>query len=369
MTDPSRRLRVRALLDAYFPILFGAAILLAFVFGFWLFQVYAVEEVRTEQRTFVQWSESTELEHSALIVNESVPFEAGQRVEDRPIYYTTISDALDITYRYEHTAGAELDVSTDIFLRIRSVSGDDIFWEVTEPRASTGSESVSAGENHTAEASVNIAELRRTIAEIQSQLGTEGSIEIAIVATTSIDGTVDGQAVNRTHGSLLRLAVSQTSFRVTDTETIDEEYTSTDTVETTQDASLLEMLASLLAFSGSLTVLGTLAFARLRGYIELSGEEAELLEVYQQEQEFSEWITTGTFPSERDYEATIVVDDLKGLVDVAIDTNKRVIKDEQLRVSTVLDDDYVYLYIRPDSSASEWLFNQADMTMDEMNEF
>ncbi|MGM0718144.1 MAG: DUF5305 family protein, partial [Halobacteriota archaeon] len=95
--------------------------------------------------------------------------------------------------------------------------------------------------------------------------------------------------------------------------------------------------------------------------------EAELLEVYQQEQEFSEWITTGTFPSERDYEATIVVDDLEGLVDVAIDTNKRVIKDEQLGVSTVLDDDYAYLYIRPDSPASEWLFNQADTTMEELD--
>ncbi|MGM0718487.1 MAG: DUF5305 family protein, partial [Halobacteriota archaeon] len=306
MTDLSRRLRVRALLDAYFPILLGAAILLALVFGFWLFQVYAVDEVRTEQRTLVQWSDSTELEHSALIVNESVPFEAGQRVENRPIYYTTVSDDLDISYRYEHTADTELDVSTDIFLRVRSVSDDDIFWEVTEPRASVESESIVAADSHTAEASVNIAEVRRTIAEIESQLGTEGSIEIAVVATTAVDGTVDGQAVNRTHESLLRLDVSQTSFRVVDAETIDEEYTSTDTVETTQDASLLEMLASLLAFSGSLTVIGTLVFLRLRGYVELSEEEAELLEVYQQEQEFSEWITTGTFPSERDYEATTI---------------------------------------------------------------
>ncbi|WP_241996948.1 DUF5305 family protein, partial [Halorubrum sp. SD626R] len=95
----------------------------------------------------------------------------------------------------------------------------------------------------------------------------------------------------------------------------------------------------------------------------------EILHVHQQEQVFSEWITRGTFPSEREYEATVLVDDLEGLVDVAIDTNKRVIKDEQLGVSTVLDGDYVYVYVRPDSPAEDWLVNYADMTMDEFEQF
>jgi hypothetical protein len=371
MTDPdtNRRLRVRALVDAYYPILLGVAILLVLVLGFWTYQVYAVEEVQTEQRTFTQWSESTELEHSALIVNESVPFERGQRVENRPIYYTTISDDLNITYRYEHTADTELNVSTDIRLRFRSTSDEEIFWEVTEPRASAGPDSVSGEDNHTVEASINIATVQNTIAEIEEQLGTEGSVDITVIAATTVDGTADGQMVSRTHESRMTLGVSETSFRVIETETIDQENTATDTVEIPQEASLSEMLASLLTFSGSLTILGALAFVRYRGYIALSEEEAELLEIYQQEQEFAQWITTGTFPSERDYEATILVDDLEGLVDVAIDTNKRVIKDEQLGVSTVLDSDYAYIYVRPDSPASDWLFSQADTTIEEMEQF
>ncbi|WP_241989535.1 DUF5305 family protein, partial [Halorubrum sp. SP9] len=65
----------------------------------------------------------------------------------------------------------------------------------------------------------------------------------------------------------------------------------------------------------------------------------------------------------------ILVDDLEGLVDVAIDTNKRVIKDEQLGVCTVLDGEFAYLYVQPDSPASDWLVNYADMTMDEFQEF
>ena len=38
-------------------------------------------------------------------------------------------------------------------------------------------------------------------------------------------------------------------------------------------------------------------------------------------------------------------------------------------MSTVLDSDYAYIYVRPDSPAIDWLFNQADTTMEETNEF
>jgi hypothetical protein len=369
MTESDRKLRLRALLDAYFPILIGVAILLALLFGFWTYQVYAVEEVQTEDRVVTQWSESTEFDHSSLIVNESVPFEKGEVVENRPIYYTRISDDLNVTYRYEHTADAALEVSTDVRLRYRATDGEEIFWEVTEPRASAPPETVSADGNHTVEATINIDSVRATIGDIEEQLGTEGSVEIAVIAASNVEGSVAGESVEQTHESQMTLGISETSFRVIETQTVQQDHQRSETVEVPQEPSLLQMIGSLLAFSGSLTLVGALAFVRQRGYIELSEDEAELLEISQQEKEFSEWITTGTFPSERDYEATILVDDLEGLVDVAIDTNKRVIKDEQLGVSTVLDNDYAYVYVRPDSPASDWLFSQADTTMEEMDQF
>ena len=369
MTESDRRLRVRALLDAYFPALFVVVLLIAAALGFWTYQVHAVEEVDTEERIVTQWSEETAYEHSAVIVNDSVPFARGERVENRPIYYTTVSDDLDVTYRYEHTADAELEVSTDVRLRFRSTDGEEVFWEVVEPLASGGPQSVSAEGNHTVDASVNIETVLNTIEEIEAQLGTEGSVEIAVIAASTVEGSVDGDAVSRTHESRMTLAVSESSFRVLETETVDEQHQRSETVEVPAERSTFELFGSLLAFSASLTALGALAVTRRRGYFELSEDERELLTLYQQEQEFSEWITTGTFPSERDYEATVLVDDLEGLVDVAIDTNKRVIQDEQLGVATVLDNDYAYIYVRPDSPAGDWLFNQADTTMDEFDQF
>jgi hypothetical protein len=108
---------------------------------------------------------------------------------------------------------------------------------------------------------------------------------------------------------------------------------------------------------------------RYGGYIELTDEERELVEITQARQRFTEWITTGEFPSEREYDETVLVDDLEGLVDVAIDTNKRVIEDTQLGVFTVLDDAYIYIYVQPDSAARDWLVNYADTTIDEFDDY
>ena len=369
MTDPDRGLRARALVDAYFPVLVVAALVLAAALGFWTYQVHAVEEVDTEERVVTQWSEETAYEHSALVVNDSLPFAEGERVANRPIYYTTISDDLDVTYRYEHTADAALEASTDVRLRFRSTDGEEVFWEVTEPLATAGPQPVAADGAHTVDASVNIATVLNTIGEIETQLGTRGSVEITLIAASNVGGAVDGEPVDRTHESTMTLEVSENTFRVLESETVSTDNRRAETVEVPQEPSLVELLGSLVAFSASLTARGALLFVRQRGHISLSEDERELLTLRQQEQEFSDWITVGTFPSERDYEATILVDDLEGLVDVAIDTNKRVIKDEQLGVSTVLDSDYAYIYVRPDSPASEWLFSQADTTMDEMEEF
>ena len=126
---------------------------------------------------------------------------------------------------------------------------------------------------------------------------------------------------------------------------------------------------SIFVFGLGIALLVLLIGFRYRGYIELTDKERELVEITQARQRFTEWITTGEFPSEREYDETVLVDDLEGLVDVAIDTNKRVIEDTQLGVFTVLDDAYIYIYVQPDSAARDWLVNYADTTIDEFDDY
>ena len=369
MSDLDRSLRVRAFLGKWSGVFLAVLLLLAAVGGWWSYQVHATQDVEREEVVVEQWSESTAYEHSAVITSDSLVFEEGERVRNRPVYYVNLTRELDVTYAYEHTAeSGSVNVTTDVRLQYRGVEGDTELWQYTEPLASGRDTGVTSEGNHTVDAAVEIASVFETIRTIEEQLGVAGTIEIRIVSTSSVEGTLAGQPVNETYESTMPMTVNPQTFRVLEVNTLDESGQRTETVERPVDPGVAEGIGSvLLVLVGAGGAVGLL-FAQRSGYATLTPEERELLEIQQQEQEFSEWITRGTFPSERDYEATILVDDLEGLVDVAIDTNKRVIKDEQLGVSTVLDGDFAYLYVRPDSPASDWLVNYADMTIDEFRE-
>ncbi|OYR58994.1 DUF5305 domain-containing protein [Halorubrum halodurans] len=370
MSGVDRSIRVRAFLDQWFAVFLLAAILVAAVGGWWSVQVHATPEVEREEVTVSQWSETTSFEHSSVIVNESLVFNESERVENRPVYYVRLSDELDVTYVYEHTAEeGSVNVTTDMRLLYRGVEGEDVLWQFSEPLASERTTGLTADGNHTVTATVVIEDVFENINTVEQQLGTAGSIEIQIVSSSTVEGTLGGESVSSTYESTMPITVNPQTFRVLETSTIDESGQRTDTIERRVEPSTAEAFGSLLLVLVGIGGVGGLLAARGSGYIDLSADERELLEIHQQEQEFSEWITRGTFPSERDYEATILVDDLEGLVDVAIDTNKRVIKDEQLGVSTVLDGDYIYVFVRPDSPAEDWLVNYADMTMDEFDQF
>lgn len=370
MTELDRSIRIRAFIDEYFFAIAVLLLLVAAVGGWWTFQVHATPEVETEEVTIGQWSESTDYDHSALIVNDSLPFEEGERVQNRPVYYTSLSEELDVTYTYQYSANdGSVQVNTETYMLFRGVESDEVLWEYTEPLATGTEHDLSPDGNHTVETTVNIESVFETIATVEQQLGTAGRIEIRIISASNIEGEIEGEEVSNTYESTMPITVNPQTFRVLEMELVDERHEETDTIQQTVEPGVGETVGSLLVLISSLVGLLGLTVGRVKGYTELTDDERELLEVYQQEQEFSEWITSGTFPSERDYEATIIVDDLEGLVDVAIDTNKRVIKDEQLEVSTVLDGDYVYMYIRPDSPASDWLINYADMTLDEFKSY
>ena len=370
MSDLDRSLRVRAFLERWSGVFLAVLLILAAVGGWWSYQVHAAPDVERDQVVVEQWSESTAYEHSTVITNDSLVFEEGERVRDRPVYYVNLSRQLDVAYVYEHTAETgSVNVTTDVRLQYRGVEGDTVLWEYAEPLASGQDDNITNEDNHTVDAAVEIDSVFETIRTIEQQLGAAGTIEIRIVAASSVEGTLAGESVSETYESTMPMTVNPQTFRVLEMNTVDESGQRTETVERTAEPGTAEAIGSVLLVLLGVGGAAGLLIAQRSGYATLSTEEREILEIQQQEQEFSEWITRGTFPSERDYEATVLVDDLEGLVDVAIDTNKRVIKDEQLGVSTVLDGDFAYLYVRPDSPASDWLVNYADMTLDEFQEF
>lgn len=375
MPEIDRSLQLRAFLNEWATVLIVGLLIASAGVGWWAYQINLEPSVETEQRLTEQWSESTAYSHSAPITNDSLPFAAGERASNRPLYYTALSQELDGSYRYEYTADSgSVDITTDTYLLIRGgrlENGNmtETYWELSEPLAADG-ETLDPGESHRVDFTVNIVEVLRTIGTVEQQLdSTEGIVDVRVVSVSELSGTVESDSVDTTYRSELPIIVSPSTFRVNDPVTIDETHESFETVEVLAEPSPLSAYGSIVAFGLVVMLLVVVLGLRYSGYTELTDEEQELIEIEQARERFSEWITTGEFPSEREYEQTVLVDTLEGLVDVAIDTNKRVIEDEQLGVSTVLDDTYIYIYIQPDSPARDWLISYADTTIDEFDEY
>ncbi|MDJ1433734.1 DUF5305 domain-containing protein [Halostagnicola sp. A-GB9-2] len=363
-------IRLRAFLSERFVLVLVFLLVLTALFGIWTYQVNAVPEFEQEDRVVEQWGESTAYNHSVLVTDDTAVWSSGERLSNRPIYYTAVSTELNGAYSYEYTAtDGDVTVTSETYLLVRGVDdggGETVFWEFSEPLEELTTESLDPGDEHTIEFALDIEDVQEDVFEVEEDLGaSEGAVDIRVVSATEVEGEIEGEQVRTTYDSEMPLEISSSTFSVGDIDTVDEQEQTTEQTEIPVEASALESLGSIIAFGTALALSIALVVGRNANYIEITEEEKQRLQFERNRERFDEWITTGTFPSEREYESTILVDDLTGLIDVAIDTNKRVIEDQQLGVSTVLDEEYSYIFVHPGSPARDWLLSYADETIDE----
>lgn len=372
MTSIDSTVRTRAAIQERISLLLIGLIVLTLITGWWAYQVHMVPEFEQDQRVVDQWSEETDFAHQAEIIRDSLVWDEGDIVVDRPIYYTNLTDELDGTYSYEFDAEeGSLSVNSDIMFVIQAVEGidqiDDPFWHYAVPLGEASDTNLEADGVHEAEFTIDIREhILEPIATIEEQVGArEGLVDVRVTVVTHVEGVVEGEEHNVTYESHMPMVVNPDTFRVIELDTVSQEHSDTIQFEVQVPPSTFEEMGSLGLLTLMILLTLALVLGQVTGQFDITEEERELLELESQREEFDDWITVGKFPAERDYESTILVDNLVGLVDVAIDTNNRVIEDPELGVSAVLAENYVYIYVHPDSPARDWLMNYADVTMEE----
>jgi hypothetical protein len=97
------------------------------------------------------------------------------------------------------------------------------------------------------------------------------------------------------------------------------------------------------AVIGGLSVLGTLSLAGAAFVSRRSSTDIEAARRAVHEQRYAEWISRGSIPMWIG-EYHVSLDTLEDVVDVAIDTNERVVHDEQRGLFAVVNDGVVYYY-------------------------
>jgi len=372
MTDDiPRTLRARRVVSDWFPAVVAGLLLLTLLAGVGTYGAYASTEYETEQVVVSSLNESTDFEHSAVVRNDSAVWTEGETVRDRPLYYMRLMPVLDVNYTYAYdVTGPEGEATesnvtarTEARLVLRAVDDDgETLWQDTRPLASETTASLSPGERHDAGFALNATAVAERIGRIESDLGAQaGEVEVVVRARTTVEGAVGSRSISEDHTSELPLVVRPPTYRVDAEQTVATGTPlRTDTLREPVEAPLLSRVGAPVGLVVGLAGLLGLAYASRRDLVELSEAERERCLVAERRKEFDDWITRGELPGIDQYQTVVKVSSLSGLVDLAIDTNNRVIEDDGAFYVLRGREDVAYVYAPSTSSVHDWLFGGFD---------
>ena len=279
---------------------------------------------------------SSDVETSAVVVENGTLWNEGQRLENSGVYMLNATPELTIrpeTRFANETASAPIDdadVSHELTLRLEATREGEAFWNETETLIDD-SPSVEDGVA-TSTVTIDVESYRERQREIEREIAGVGSVDIHLEFRSTYD-TGANQGVQETATTL---EVTDDAYWLGESLSATDEHShQTGTTETTESRNL--------GLIAGLSVLGTLSLAGAAVVARRSPIDEEAARRAVHEQRYAEWISRGSIPMWiGDYHVSL--DTLEDVVDVAIDTNERVVHDTQRGLFAVVNDGVVYYY-------------------------
>jgi hypothetical protein len=262
-------------------------------------------------------------------------YDAGTELTDQPVYLFASSETVTVEQRTAVPANQTVDVQQNVSIRYRIARNGATYWTDTRVLATTDT-STSTGTAVTT-AALNMSAVRERLAALRDSVGQAGVVDAHLVVSVTYDTTKYAGSLSETAS----LSVTSDGYQV-GRPTMERTHSQQEARRVTLPTR--NSLAYLLPLGA-----GALLLVAAAGVVagHHRGFDEEAIEGELATRRYQEWISTGTIPES--FEGTVVaVDSLAGLVDTAIDSDSRVIHDEDQAVFAVLDGQVVYLY-SPDS--------------------
>lgn len=341
--EPSMVDRVRVFVASYYTVLLAVCALLVLGGAVVAVQAHTGPDTRTEERVAGTWETNASFEHSAEVQRETLVFDAGETLQNRSVYYRSVTPVLQGSYVLDH-AGEATSISsrTDLALVLRSVSdsgqGQQVLWEISEPLESTETTDANPGEPHRVAFEINVTEQRQRLSRIRDDLGsTVGNAQIMIVASTETEADVAGERVTQTRRDRLEIRPRGGIYRVVPATSGTQSESISETVEVPIETDPVRGYGSILAMLLGLAGGTGLWYLDREGALDVPPGTAATIRANRERDSFDEWISRGRVPPAGPEERTIEVDSLEDLVDVAIDSDRRVIEDVEAADFVVVD--------------------------------
>lgn len=350
-------LRVRALCATYLPILAAVCLLFVAVGGAVAYDTYTGPDVRTETQQVSTWQSTGAFDYRAVVRTDTAVYATGDVLRNRTTYFREVTPVLNgsLTYTYSASEGGNLQADAIVVLVLRSVAAaedgsGETYWSSESVLTTRRVSDLGPGDRLTVPFSVNVSRAAQRLAAIDEQFGgTPGDKQILIETRVRLSGTRNGANVDQTRVYRLPIQAIGSVYRVDDPGTVTASGGRQAEVTVPVSPGPLRSVGAPV-----LAVVGFLGLALLGGgwYEEtfvVSDQERAWLDHRSQRQEFDEWITVATCPDEPDSVQRVEVASLKGLVNIAIDTDQRVLEDRDRDRFVVLSDWVTYTYTPPSS--------------------
>ncbi|MFB6211628.1 MAG: DUF5305 domain-containing protein [Halobacteriales archaeon] len=338
----SAPLRAQRLLAQYGRVLIILLVVVALAAFGGAYQVYSTPPVEEVTRQTNTQQVSTSIETSAIVTGNTTLYEPGQRLVDQPAYIMSATPNLTIRVQTSVPAGTGVDITQRLTLEMSATRAGEPFWQsqrvfISKAQRVRNGELVSS-------TTINMSELQTFIGDRRSQVGTIGEFSANIrLNVTYNTGTYSG-----TLTATAPVVFAENAYWIDGDLANSRTHSQTVTrrVRGTPDpASYLGLVAV-----GIVALLGAIGI----GYVEYQGIDINQIESELSESQFEEWISRGQFPTDPEKKYVNIVS-LEDLVDIAIDSEKRVIHDQEFDVYAVVDGDLIYYFTTNDLDVESWL--------------
>lgn len=343
---------VRSALNRWFVLILLVTLALTLAGGYVTYDSHVDgAETVTEQQTVGTWTVESEFEHGATVLRDTEVFSSGEQLSNRSLYFTTASPELDGTYTVSHdnTDGNAAVTSTNLSLVIRAVeerNGNQVVhWQTRDSLDTLDAVEIEDGESAATTVSVDIPTILNRTEAIQNDLrAAPGQTEVLLVADTTVESSVDGETFTDTRTDRIEIVPGQSVYRVSTTTAGATSYDATEPVTRTIEPTRLELYGGPVLCVLGLVCMAFLGTARWRGWLVVTDRERARNEFERARNDFDEWISTARIPDAND-RTSVPTDSLVDLVDIAIDSDRRVLEDGDQYA--VLVDNEIYTYTAP----------------------
>lgn len=334
--------RLKLLLAEYGTLL--AIVLLVAAAGMFglAYQAYSdpPSETMTEEYDIEQYDVTSE---TVAIVNGPDPilYEPGEELVDMPAYFYNETPELTIVAILDTPDDTTVDVSARMTIEYEAERNDVVFWEQTELLTEEAT-TVDDGELRI-EATHDMQSAAGATTEVQDRIGGVGSIDSFVrlhleYESDHYEGVLTSESP---------VQFGSQAYWLEDELTASTTESQTETYTVVQDPPMGEVIG--LAFIGLLLVIGSGAIVTTL----YRGIDTEQLQTELARSEHDEWISRGEIPTRGEKEF-VAIDSLVDLVDIAIDSNKRVIYDTGIDTYAVVEGDIIYYYSPSREDVEEW---------------